>query len=208
MVVVSVVLNSHYVHMKYLKFALMQVIIVTLLSGCGGTFEGTIGGTVSGLAGGTSVTLLNNGTDSLTINANGNFTFANTLSAGAAYNVTVSTQPISQTCTVTNGAGSISNFNSSNVTNVAVNCTINISLNNYVSGNVTGLGAGKTVTLLNNGTDTYTSSSNGIFLFPTPLTPGSNYLVTVSVQPSGQTCTVSNGSGQVGVGAVALINCQ
>jgi len=193
--------------MKYLKFALMQVMIVTLLSGCGGTFEGTIGGTVSGLAGGTSVTLLNNGTDSLTINANGNFTFAHTLSAGAAYNVTVSTQPISQTCTVTNGAGSISNFNSSNVTNIAVNCTINISSNNYVYGNVTGLASGKSVTVQNNGTDTY-KSSGGSFIFPTPLAVGASYNVTVSVQPSGQTCTVSNATGLVGSSTVVQVACQ
>ncbi|MFZ6687443.1 hypothetical protein ACO0K0_06820 [Undibacterium sp. SXout11W] len=181
--------------------------MISLLTACGGTFEGTIGGAVNGLAGGTSVTLLNNGTDSLTVNTNGNFTFAKTMSAGAAYNVTVSTQPINQTCTVTNGAGSISNFNSSNVTNIAVNCTINISSNNYVYGNVTGLASGKTVTVQNNGTDTY-KSSGGSFIFPTPLAVGASYNVTVSVQPSGQTCTVSNATGLVGSSTVVQIACQ
>ncbi|MBC3863062.1 hypothetical protein H8K32_13200 [Undibacterium jejuense] len=196
--------------MKNLKFALVNVMIMGLvgsLTGCGGTFEGTVGGTVNGLAGSTSVTLLNNGTDSLTVNTNGNFTFAKTMSAGAAYDVTVSTQPINQTCTVTNGAGSISNFNSSNVTNIAVNCTINISSNNYVYGNVTGLASGKTVTLQNNGTDTY-KSSGGSFIFPTPLAVGASYNVTVSVQPSGQTCTVSNATGLVGSSTVVQIACQ
>jgi len=193
--------------MRYLSYALLSSLMISLLTACGGNFEGTIGGTVNGLAGGTSVTLLNNGTDSLTVNTNGNFTFAKTMSAGAAYNVTVGTQPINQTCTVTNGAGSISNFNSSNVTNIAVNCTINISSNNYVYGNVTGLASGKTVTVQNNGTDTY-KSSGGSFIFPTPLAVGASYNVTVSVQPSGQTCTVSNATGLVGSSTVVQVACQ
>jgi len=193
--------------MKYLKFAILNSLVICFLSACGGTFEGTIGGAVTGLSGGTTVTLINNGSDSLVVNANGNFTFSKTISAGATYSVTVGTQPINETCTVTNGAGSISNFNSSNVTNVAVNCLANISSNNYVYGNVTGLTSGKSVTLLDNGTDSYTSTG-GSFIFPTPLSAGSAYLVTVSTQPTGQTCTVSNGSGIVGNGVVVQISCQ
>src|SRR5579863_2393647 len=49
----------------------------------------TIGGTVSGLTSGASVTLLDNGGDSLKVTANGKFTFATALATGAAYNVTV-----------------------------------------------------------------------------------------------------------------------
>ncbi|MFZ6692307.1 hypothetical protein [Undibacterium sp. SXout20W] len=197
--------------MKYLKFAwtssLVYSLVICLLSACGGTFEGTIGGVVTGLSGGTTVTLLNNGTDSLTVNANGNFTFAKKISAGAAYNVTVTNQPINETCTVSNGSGNISNFNSSNVTNITVNCLANISNNNYVYGNVTGLASGKSVILSNNGTDSYTSTG-GSFIFPKPLSTGSSYLVTVSTQPIGQTCTVSNGSGLVGSGVIVQITCQ
>lgn len=42
------------------------------------------------------------------------------LADGTAYVVTITTQPVGQTCTVTNGAGTLAG---SNVSNVAVICT-------------------------------------------------------------------------------------
>ena len=61
----------------------------------------TIGGTVSGLTTGTSVTLLDNGSDSLAVTANGKFTFKTALATGATYNVTVGTQPSGLVCKIT-----------------------------------------------------------------------------------------------------------
>ena len=87
----------------------------------GGTAAGTtytVGGTVSGLSG--TVVLQDNGGDNLSVSANGPFTFATALAAGAAYNVTVKTNPSGQTCTVSSGSGTIA---SANITNVAVSCT-------------------------------------------------------------------------------------
>ena len=49
--------------------------------------------------------------------ANGSFTFGTALASGAAYNVTVQSNPAGQTCTVASGSGTIA---SANVTNVAV----------------------------------------------------------------------------------------
>ena len=80
----------------------------------------SVGGTVSGLSG--TVVLQDNGGDSLSVSANGSFTFATALAGGAAYNVTVGTYPPGQTCTITNGSGTIA---TANVTNVAVTCTAN-----------------------------------------------------------------------------------
>ena len=80
----------------------------------------SVGGTVSGLSG--SVVLQDNGGDNLTVSANGSFTFATKLAAGASYNVTVKTNPTGQTCTIANGTGTIG---SANVTNVTVTCTAN-----------------------------------------------------------------------------------
>ena len=77
-----------------------------------------MGGTVSGLSG--TVVLQDNGGDNLTLTANGTFTFATALASGAAYAVTVKTNPASQTCAVSSGTGTIG---SANVTNVAVTCT-------------------------------------------------------------------------------------
>ena len=76
----------------------------------------TIGGAISGLTG--LVILQNNGGNSLGTAANGPFTFTASVARGAAYSVTVQTQPAGQTCTVTNGSGTASG----NVTNVAVLC--------------------------------------------------------------------------------------
>ena len=78
----------------------------------------TVGGTVSGLSG--TVVLQDNGADNLTVTANGPFTFATALAPGAAYAVTVKTNPAGQTCTVANGSGTMG---SANVTNVAVSCS-------------------------------------------------------------------------------------
>ncbi len=80
----------------------------------------TVGGTISGLTG--TVVLRNNGGDSLTRTTNGGFTFATAIADGAAYNVTVFTQPAGQTCSVTSGSGNVS---AASVTNVAVGCVTN-----------------------------------------------------------------------------------
>ena len=92
---------------------------------CNGTSASTtsftISGTLSGLAPTTTVTLVDNATDQITLSANGPFTFPTPLATGATYAVTVLSQPTSGTCTVSNGTGMVS---TSNVTNIAVNCTV------------------------------------------------------------------------------------
>jgi uncharacterized repeat protein (TIGR03803 family) len=79
----------------------------------------TIGGTLSGLAGGQQVTLNDNGGDPLTVTANGAFTFATPVAYNGSYSVTVSTQPLGQSCAVTGGSGASV---SSNVSSVQVAC--------------------------------------------------------------------------------------
>jgi hypothetical protein len=76
-----------------------------------------VGGSVSGLSG--TVVLQDNGGDDLTLTANGPFTFATKLASGAAYNVTVKTNPSGQSCGVANGSGTIA---TADVTSVAVSC--------------------------------------------------------------------------------------
>ena len=72
---------------------------------------------MSGLSG--SVVLRDNGGDDLSVSANGPFTFATKLVDGAAYAVTVKTNPSGQTCSVSNGSGTVAG---ANVTGVAVAC--------------------------------------------------------------------------------------
>ena len=100
----------------------------------------TIGGTVSGLVG--SVTLQNNSTDTLTLTTNGNFTFSNALNSGSSYSVSILTQPSGQTCSVSNGSGSLT----ANVTNVTVSCINNVATTlptaSYPWGTFTDMGNG------------------------------------------------------------------
>ncbi len=166
----------------------------------------TVGGTISGLAGGTAV-LQNNGGDNLAVGTNGSFTFATSVASGATYAVTVLTQPSgpSQTCNVTNGSGTVGG---ANVTNVSVVCTTNAYT---VGGSVSGLN-GTGFVLRNNGGDDLPISANGAFAFTTPVASGASYNVTVFTQPSlaapelAQTCTVTNGTGTVGGGAVTNVS--
>lgn len=75
----------------------------------------SVGGTVSGLAAGGALVLQNNGGDDLAVSANGGFTFATPLAAGAAYAVAVKTQPAGQACTVKSGSGTLGSANQSSV---------------------------------------------------------------------------------------------
>ncbi len=148
----------------------------------------TVGGTVSGLSG--SLVLQNNAANNLTIAVNGPFSFPTALPNGNAYSVTVLTQPAGQTCTVTNGAGTVSG---ANVSNVSVICAADT---HTVGGAVSGL-SGTGLVLQNNAANNLAVAANGSFSFPTALQNGSPYNVTVLTQPAGQTCTVANGAGTV-----------
>ena len=154
-------------------------------SGGAGSSSFTIGGSISGLAG--QVTLLNNGSDPLIATSNSSFVFPQSIVGGGSYSVTIGTQPTGQTCTVSSGSGA---GIASNISNVVVMC----SANTYtIGGSASGL-TGQ-VTLLNNGSDPLSVSSNGGFTFTTPVADSSSYSVTVRTQPTGQTCTVSSGYG-------------
>lgn len=164
------------------------------LHGCGGDDDNSsnsvqmysIGGSVAGLNSG-SVTLMN-GADAVTVSANGTFRFPAAVSANTAYSVSVSSQPQGQICAVSNGSGTAA----ADVMNVSVAC----STSTYaVGGTLSGLVAGMQVTLNNNGADPLTLNANGTFTFPAHVAYAGSYLVTVGTQPTGQTCTVTQGSG-------------
>jgi large repetitive protein len=146
----------------------------------------SIGGSVSGLTG-RGLVLQNSGGSDLAIASDGSFTFATTVPTGAAYNVTVLTQPSSpvQRCTVANGSGSVA---TGNVTGVTVTCSTEPRFS--VGGTVTGL-LGTGLVLQNNAADDLAISSNGSFTFPTALANAASYSVTVRTQPTGQNCVVA-----------------
>jgi hypothetical protein len=89
----------------------------------------TIGGNVSGLVG--TVVLANNGSNNLTLAANGVFAFSTALASGAAYSVTVAMQPAGQTCSANNAGGTTV---AADVTNIAITC-VTVSVTTNIDGN-------------------------------------------------------------------------
>lgn len=170
---------------------LVLISLPLLLAACGG---GTIGGTVSGLPEGDSVTLQNNGADDeLTVTKNGAFEFDEMILEDRSYSVSVSKQPAAARCVVANGSGTVA-VDQVEIADVVVTCTRNAT----IMGTVTGLAQGGALTLLNTRggtTETLNVATNGAFAFPDIRPGGQSYNVTVSVQPSLQTCTVTDGSG-------------
>lgn len=148
----------------------------------------TITGTIVGLAN-PGLVLQDNGGDSLTIASTAtNFTFPTPVASGGAYLVSVLNQPLGETCTLTNGSG---NANAA-ITNITVTCSPQFA----ISGTITGL-KGTGLVLEDNGTDTLTINAQATsFAFPTSVTTGGTYSVTVLKQPASENCVVINGSGQ------------
>jgi N-acetylneuraminic acid mutarotase len=144
----------------------------------------SIGVSVSGIAG-TGLVLQDNGSDNLTISANGNFKFATLLPGGATYNVTILTQPSgpAQTCTVTNGSGTAT----ANVNNIQIICP---AVFHTIGGQTVGLyvptGSTANAVLQDNGGDNLPITGNGAFTFVTPIAHGSSYDVTMFVAPTTQ----------------------
>ena len=153
-----------------------------------------IGGTVSGLVANSSVILQNNGGDSLTITANGAFTFKTPVTGADVFAVTVVTQPVSpnQICTVTGGSG----VATADVTNVAVNCVLSFTIGGTVTGVV---GTGLILQNSSNSEQLTISPANGNqpFTFKNFVPTGTAYSVTIFAEPTGptQTCVITSGTG-------------
>lgn len=204
--------------------AALALVLTASLASCGGGSSTTypITGTVTGLyydslvmtTGSQSVTVKSNGVDSTGVANAVNYTFPQTLSYGDPYLVTLTTNPPHQTCTVgqsvANSAGHLASID------IAVSCVIN---SYTVSGYVTGLTAEglQLINGSNNGTITITVAGIATavaaeaagtvtpsFTFPT-VTYGKTYGVTILTQPTGQTCTVTNGNGTMADAAVTNV---
>lgn len=158
----------------------------------------TVGGTVSGLSG--TVVLQNNSSDSLPLSADGAFTFSTPVAEGASYNVTVQTQPTLQTCSVTNGSGTMG---ASNVTNVLVTCVTNttsltisqselaLSITGFTEYGVSGTpasGVARTLTIMNAGSFLASNLSVNFPTWPTGTIATSDCGSTLA---SGSSCTLT-----------------
>ena len=167
-----------------------------------------VGGTVSGLAAGNDVVLQNNAGDDLLVAADGSFTFSTEVADTFGYDVTVLTQPSdpNQTCSVTNGSGTIAG---ADVTNVEVDCVTNTYT---VGGTLSGLLPSSSVTLQNNSGDDLVLSANGSFTFATALDDTDSYVVSVLTQPTmpEQVCELTNETGSVSGADVTdvMVSCE
>ena len=146
------------------------------------THEYAIGGAISGLNG---TVQLQNGSELLSVSANGSFVFPTRVPSGSSFAISVATQPAGAQCDVVSGAGIVG---SEDVSTVAVQCRATYSLGGIVTGLVGSL-------ILSQNGEVLTLADNGPFAFPTPVAQGATYAVTVQTQPATQTCTLSNGSG-------------
>lgn len=144
---------------------------------------------MTGLAGSGLVLQLNNA-DDMPLNANGQFTGL-AYPQGTAYTVKVRKQPTQpwQTCTVSNGTGTLS----AAVSNVAIDCTTNT----YgVVVTVAGL-TGSGLALQLNGGTAASIPHDGDWGLPGNLASGTDYSVTIQAQPDGQQCSVVSGTGPI-----------
>jgi hypothetical protein len=140
----------------------------------------TLGGTMSGLTTGT-VILQDNGADDLSISANGAFTFATNIADGAAYNVTVKTQPAGQFwCKASNNTGTMAGANVTTVSVVCAKWTGTKQLG--VSGQKTdGFGAA----VDSSGNVYVAGSTDGDLNLNTPLTAGTTDFFLTMYDPAG-----------------------
>lgn len=163
----------------------------------------TVGGSIAGLQG-SGLVLQNNAGDDIAPTADGRFFFPARVASNAGYAVTVKTQPTSprQTCSVSQGTGTVGSVD---VDNLAVVCATDAF---KVAGTLSGMGGGSnSVALRNNGGDQIVVSANGAFAFPITVADGAAYAVTVSAQPTNPsyTCTVNNASGVINGAAVVNV---
>ena len=200
--------NTQGEKMKYLKagrwlmsaVSAMSVVFVTACGG-GGNGNATLSGSLSGLTPGLSLALRVNGTNDITLTTNDAFVFPSTLPSNRGYIVSVLTQPVGQTCSIANGNGFVDSTGS-NVGGIAIACVSG----STVRGTVSGLAAGASLVLSNNGAALLPLVANGTYGFPGTVAAGSAYAVTVSTQPAGQICSVANAAGTVGAGTVVGVD--
>jgi len=160
----------------------------------------TISGSISGLASGAKLVLEDNGTDLMTLSANGPFSFAAPVNYNGVYAVTVASQLSGATCTVSNGIGA-------GVTGAVKNVTVTCSTKTYpISGTLSGLPAGAQLVLQNNGADALSLSGNGAFKFAIPVAYDGSYAVTVRTAPTQADCSVTLGTGAGVTAAVVGIS--
>jgi hypothetical protein len=169
----------------------LYLTIVFMLASCGGS-DGDSGtnfykviAEVSGLNG--SLTLSTNGI-SQTVTQDQSANQLVLLEEGVSYNVVITRQPVGQQCSVSNGSGVVGQGD----INVKVICE---NIDYTVTGNVSGL-VNQLVLAVEGGTS-LTINTSGAFDSGRSYAHLETYLISIETQPTGQACTLINGSGDI-----------
>ncbi len=153
----------------------------------------TVSGKMTGLNA-SGLVLQDNGADNYSASSGATtFTFSTPLASSASFQVTVLTQPTGETCTVSNGTGTIT----ADVTSVTVACAVNTYT---ISGTISGLSNAGLKLLDYSGGETLPVAAGAThYQFTQPVPYGTDVQVTVAAQPSLQHCTAgaSNFSGPI-----------
>jgi uncharacterized repeat protein (TIGR03803 family) len=158
----------------------------------------SLGGTISGLGNNVGLTLTN-GSDTLSVGAGSTgFTMPTAVAFGSAYSVAVLAAPAGLTCTASKASGTMP---AGNLASVVISCS---DQSYTVGGAIIGLVSSGLV--LVNGSDTLAVAAGSTgFTMPTAVAFTSAYDVTVQTQPTGLTCSVSNGAATMGSAAVSNV---
>ncbi len=185
---------------------------IVLLAGCGGGGgssnnnptptppppQFTVSVTVTGLQTGQQFTATLDGSVDVVVSDNGSASFTAQLDDGAAYDVTITAQPTTQTCTVANGSGTVQNAD----VDLAITC-----VGFMVGGTASGLDAGDTLTLeLNGGEQQLTITADGAFAFDDTLPDQETYSVVLQSTPAAKLCTLSGDTGTIAGSDVTSID--
>ena len=153
------------------------------------TYTYPVSGTITGLFPGQQLSIYNS-SEVLSITQNGGFSFATPISYGGSYWVSIFNQPKNQTCAVRDGRN---DRVTAEIPPVTIECS---SANFSLGGTLSGLRAGRQVTLVNDSDSAFTPLTvNGVFQLSSKVAANGSYRVSVATQPPGQYCTVTGGTG-------------
>lgn len=186
----------------------MALALVLGLASCGGKATYTVGGPIDGLVY-SGLVLTNAGTDLSVAAGSTTYAFPGSIEYGTSYSVKVKTSPQHQTCRAVgeDAASCVQSCGTAGQT-ATISAPIACVLNSFtIGGKVTGLTSESLV--LTNGTagGTVTIAKDATsYIFATAVKFGESYGVTILKQPSGQTCSLVNGVGQMGDAKVENID--
>lgn len=172
---------------------LAPIAVVLAVAGCGGKASFTVGGSITGLTN-PGLVLTNNGGDRITVPSGAtSYSFPNSIEYGNEYTIVIEKHPAHQTCGAANGTSTLKGAAGYTETiSVPLVCLVN---KYKLSGTVSGLTAAGLVIANGNGTELPIAKDATAFAYPDEIASQTTYGLAVITQPTGLTCTITNGTG-------------